>query len=164
MLRADDFINVNVQHFEEETKRIAGLLSDLPNHSAETKLRLAREFEAIVTNSSEPPARRAQAAFLLGMSAEAFGIKHSRRFADSLVRVIESEFLNVARFRATNGIGWLESLGGMNLNFLKGLAYSSLAIDRGTGESVVEKLRTLASGSQFDDWLARLLKPPSGPK
>lgn len=161
MIRTSDLIHFDVRDFEQEQRRINNQLSALSKESGETKCQIAHELLAIVLNRNEKLARRAQAAFVLGGSAQALEINGSSEFSTSLSNAIDVEFLSKPGFESDyfNRRGGLEfQHPPLFLVLLQALTFSIIAIDQTRGSGVINKLRAEIENPQFQAWLGQILE------
>ena len=161
MLKATDFIDLNIRNIEQEQKRVGDLIRALPKESAETRSRIANEFLEIVQDRDERRTRRSQAAFMLGGSAKSLGIKGSISFAEALVKTIEAEFLlgrSSLRSNVRGRTGSIVQLEFSSLVFLQGLVLSILVIDPVAGGNIVKRLYPRIVDVQFLEWLEQVSK------
>ena len=135
MLKAADLIDVDIRNIDKDNKRIAGILSSLSKESLDTRLRLGNELIEIVLDSSQRAARRAQAAFAAGSSAELFGLKGSERVVALLLKVIDKEFYSKRVNPHTRDLQVMEPRY-LDLVLLQGLVFAILFLRNTDRQSI----------------------------
>jgi hypothetical protein len=127
MLTAADFIDLDYSKTNSLKERRVLLFSSIEILPRETKLRLVTEFLEIATASNEKLTRRVQAAKMLAVDGQKFGIEKGAYFAGELAAVIDNEYLLTPRSGSRESVDLaLRRMRGMRLfffNFLESAIY-----------------------------------------
>jgi hypothetical protein len=159
MLRASDFIDLNISDIERERRRVRHLIASLPQESAATRRRLAMEFIGIVQDRDQSIGRRANAACLLACSPRQLEITGSRKFLGALLHTIEAEFSGWPDLGLSRG-----PLAANNPALVRGflhlLVLSVFGVNREAGRDLAAEL---ASRTRDPEVLARLRRVRAAP-
>jgi hypothetical protein len=165
MLEARDFVDLDFggdsRSVDVAKARLISLLSALARVRENERSKLTQELLEIVVNQREPIERRVQGASMLGFQARLLGIKGAKWIAQSLVEVLENEFL-------TRNENWsdlesddLKRLNGQELIFLRNVGHAVLVIHRPTGRKTITLIANLMEGTDTANWFRKLLQRSS---
>lgn len=140
-MKADDFLNVDLQKPDFEQERIARLISALLDYPQPLKGFLAREFLGVVGDPKQPFGRRLQAASMLAYQNASLGVKGSREFAQAVCEVLQREGRRVAEQMAVQTAKVVvEPLNGADRLLIGNLVTAALFIDFGTAKPFAEEI------------------------